>query len=788
MKVATRPHGPARQGETLPDKEALLDALLTAMPAKFFAVEVRPDGSHAYLPLEELLGKASASPERLPADQRAALEARYAECIASRQPVYYEAAVASRWWQVTLVPRTDAGGRVTQLLGVAIDISARKTAEHRLSEAEKQFETIVGNLPGLVYRRVLHPDGTITYPFISPGVEAVFGYHPEELRREPERLLATIAPEDRSRFEAEIARSARDLSKYDIELGATKANGERIWVRSTAQTSAAPDGSIIWDGVILDISDRKAAQAEAEKASERLVSAIETLSEAIAIFDAEDRLVLCNERYREINHAIADLLVPNAAFVDLLRAALAKGRFPEAAGCEEKWLEQRLERHRAAAGKFEQLTPNGRWLQVLEQRTRDGGTIILATDITAVKRRQEAMTILASAAHEEQDFLVAAARSLRAGLGHRWAGVARVLSDGRIETLAWVDGDTMLENFVVDPAGTPCEDVIRGGSFLAVPAEVAKRYPNSEFLRENGVECYVGDAVRDRLGGVIGLVFAFDTKPDPKLPSKQDIVGLIAARVGYEMQRLEAERALTQAKESAELASRAKSEFLANMSHELRTPLNAVIGFSEIIGREILGPAGRREYVEYARDIHESSTHLLQIINDILDVSKIEAGMMSLYPTQVDPPAIVHGCCRIVRPRAQDARVELATEVTETTPLITADERMLKQIVLNLLSNAIKFTPEGGRVTIRTERADGDWLQITVRDTGIGIAPEDIEKVLRPFGQVESSLARRFTGTGLGLPLSKGFVELHGGTLSISSRPGAGTTVTVRLPPHPPST
>jgi signal transduction histidine kinase len=177
--------------------------------------------------------------------------------------------------------------------------------------------------------------------------------------------------------------------------------------------------------------------------------------------------------------------------------------------------------------------------------------------------------------------------------------------------------------------------------------------------------------------------------------------------------------------------------------------------------------------------------HLLQIINDILDVSKIEAGMMSLYPSRVDPSAIVHACCRIVRPRARDAQVELVSEVAEATPLVTADERMLKQIILNLLSNAIKFTPEGGRVTIRTEGGEDDGLVIAVSDTGIGIAPEDMEKVLRPFGQVESSLARRFAGTGLGLPLSKGLVELHGGTLAIASAPGSGTTVRVRLPPQP---
>jgi PAS domain S-box-containing protein len=784
MGLATRPQRPAQEAETLPQREALPDALPPWSPVKIFLAEPDGHGGYLYLPLDERLGHAAAAPERLPAAERHLLEARFGECIESGRGLAYELSIAGSWWQVSLAPLADAGGRVTQLLGLGVDISERKTVEHRLSETERQFASIVGNLPGLVYRRVRHTDGTITYPFVSSRVEAVFGYDAETIRAAPHLLLTTIAPEDRALFHAEIARSARDLTDFDIELRSIKATGERIWVRSTAQTSRGPDGSIIWDGVMLDISDRKAAEAEAAQASARLLSAIETLSEGVAIFDADDRLVLCNERFREINQPIADRLMPGAAFVDLVRTALAKSRFPDALGREEAWFEQRVARHRAAGGKFEQRTPEGRWLQVLEQRTRDGGIVILATDITAVKRRQEAMTILASAP-EGENFLGAVARSLRAGLGHRWAGVCRLLPGGRAETLAWVDGDQILDNFAYDLAGTPCEDVICGAAFLAIRSGVAERYPTDKFLRDNRAEAYVGEVVRDGRGRIIGHVFAFDPQPDPKLPMKQDVVGLIAARVGYELERREAERALTAAKETAELASRAKSEFLANMSHELRTPLNAVIGFSEIIGQEILGPAGRPEYVEYARDIHTSSNHLLQIINDILDVSKIEAGMMSIYPSHVDPPAVVHGCCRIVRPRARDAHVELATEVTETTPIIIADERMLKQIVLNLLSNAIKFTPESGRVTIRTECDAAGWLVIAVSDTGIGIAPEDIEKVLRPFGQVESSLARRFPGTGLGLPLSKGFVELHGGSLAITSTPSAGTTVTVRLPPEP---
>jgi signal transduction histidine kinase len=291
--------------------------------------------------------------------------------------------------------------------------------------------------------------------------------------------------------------------------------------------------------------------------------------------------------------------------------------------------------------------------------------------------------------------------------------------------------------------------------------------------------------LRDVRGRVIGHVFGIGDRPDPTASSKRDLMGLVAARVGLELQRLEAERQLVAAKEHAELASRAKSEFLANMSHELRTPLNAVIGFSQMIGQEILGPVGRREYAEYARDIHSSSMHLLQLISDILDVSKVEAGMMSLRPASTDIPAVVNACCRLMQPRVTEAKVTLVCELAEDVPTIVADETMVKQIAFNLLSNAVKFTPEGGEVRVRVDGTEDGGVVIVVSDTGIGIDPAAIERVLRPFGQVENAMTRRFPGTGLGLPLSKRLAELHGGTLTLESSLGAGTTASVILPPKP---
>lgn len=242
------------------------------------------------------------------------------------------------------------------------------------------------------------------------------------------------------------------------------------------------------------------------------------------------------------------------------------------------------------------------------------------------------------------------------------------------------------------------------------------------------------------------------------------------------------EAILLEAKRTAELANRAKSEFLANMSHELRTPLNAIIGFSDMISGETLGPVGEPKYLEYVKDINASGTHLLELINDILDLSKIEAGKHELQERNIDVLRVIRSCLTLVKERAETRCVKIETDTANVVTALFADERNLKQIFLNLLTNAIKFTPAGGKVTITAWSDPDDGYVFQFTDSGIGIAPDDIPNVLASFGQVESALSREQQGTGLGLPLTKSLVEMHGGSLELQSEIGVGTTATVRFP------
>lgn len=282
-------------------------------------------------------------------------------------------------------------------------------------------------------------------------------------------------------------------------------------------------------------------------------------------------------------------------------------------------------------------------------------------------------------------------------------------------------------------------------------------------------ETQVDYALFWQIGGVLLIIMATIVVWNRKL-----------SRLNKEIMQRDTE--LQAAKDRAEFASQAKSNFLANMSHELRTPLNAIIGFSSSMKEQVFGPLGNSKYLEYTDDINSSGEHLLSLIDDILDISAIEAGKVELNEEDVSLPLIIESAFHLLRMRADDGKVSLELDIADGLPLLWGDERRLKQIMVNLMNNAVKFTPSGGTVTVSAHLSiEGDFL-VSVDDTGIGMSEAEVQIAMSQFGQVDSSLVRKHEGTGLGLPLTKGLVALHGGALDVQSEKGQGTKVTVTFP------
>ncbi len=255
-------------------------------------------------------------------------------------------------------------------------------------------------------------------------------------------------------------------------------------------------------------------------------------------------------------------------------------------------------------------------------------------------------------------------------------------------------------------------------------------------------------------------------------------------RTGFvDNERLKSERERSEELlEQSETANRAKNDFLAIMSHELRTPLNAIIGFSEIIATQMFGPINNERYADYAGDIRNSGSHLLSIINDILDLSKAEAGKLELDEDALDPVEALNQTMRMFRPRASELKIKLTFRVRDDIPWLLADPRLFNQVVINLTSNALKFTPEGGQVGVELGLTDAGELELKIEDTGIGVDEDDIERIFEPFVQVENAMSRTQQGTGLGLPLVRKIMALHGGDVRLASRKGSGTNVHVTFP------
>jgi two-component system, cell cycle sensor histidine kinase PleC len=489
----------------------------------------------------------------------------------------------------------------------------------------------------------------------SRSMYGLLGMEPQDEMLGFSEIEMLVHPEDADLYSLANSVLVDHQPYVDQAFRMRHADGGWIWVRARAQVVENQLGEPHLIGAAVDITEQQALKQQNRRNDMRLRDAIESLSEAFVLWNADKRMVMCNSKYQQLHGLSPELARPGARYEDVMSAAntpTVKTQF-NASDREE------------GARTMEAQLDDGRWLQINERRTKDGGYVSVGTDITTIK------------SHERK--LIESERRLMATV----------------------------------------EDLRNSRQTLELQAaqlvELAEKYATE--------------------------------------------------------------------KNRAEAANRAKSEFLANISHELRTPLNAIIGFSEIMNGALFGPLGSEKYAEYSRDIHDSGAYLLGVINDILDMSKIEAGRFSLDYEVVVINDIIEETLRIISFQCQDRNIEVVEQM-DADICIEADRRAFKQILLNLLSNAVKFSKNGGHVFVRARR-HSDSVSISIEDKGIGISRSDLKKLGRPFEQVQNQFTKSHKGSGLGLAISRSLAEMHGGAMRVRSHEGKGTIVSLRLPLRP---
>lgn len=512
---------------------------------------------------------------------------------------------------------------------------------------------------------------------------------------------------------------------------------------------------------VRDARRREAAERETLRARNLLSDAVESLDGGIALYDAEDRLVLTNRWLIEnAPPGYAARAVPGAKYEDLTWTLAQSGMIHHATGREADWVAERMAGHRRPGGAREVRKIGNEWRQVSERATSNGGAIILLSDITQLKQAEEAL-------RESEERLEGLARNIPGYVFQR-----RIAPDGEARFLYISEGARTFFGYgpeiletqpeIVRNAIHPEDRVRIAESVRLALATLAPWNADYRLVARDGTIRWVSSQARAR-------------RTEDGAVLWDGVVVDISARK-------QAEAAMRQAMLQAERATREKSSFLAAMSHELRTPLNSILGFSEVLMNIAANPRLAPKATEYAADIHASGHHLLQLINDLLDLSKAEAGRMELAESNVDIAQTIQRAIHLVAGRAEERGIALSFRMPAPLPAVRADERKLLQIALNLLSNAIKFTPSGGSVVVTAQRERNGDIALTFADTGIGIAPGDIAQALQPYGQIDNAITREAAGTGLGLPISRQFARLHGGSLTINSVKGVGTRIVVVLP------
>ena len=644
-------------------------------------------------------------------------------------------------------------------VAVIQDITERRRAARELQETLSHLQH-AQRIAKLDYWLWDAKSDSITVPEGNPGI---LGVSPAEVFgiSEAEAVERFVHPEDRARVLEEYARRR---PHFELQYRIIRPDGEERVIQEVGESVFDDKGELTGElGTIQDITEQVRVQSalaelsrELRASNRQLDAAFGNIVQGLAMFDRELRLVTCNARYLRMYDLPDRLGQPGTPLAEIMAfSAAQQGKDRDvAARSGARRLEIAGSRHEQ---RFTEEMADGRMIRVSHRPLDDGGSVATYEDVTERERAQAAL--------RESEARLAHAQRI-AKLGHwEWRLDERRLRPsremakifGRSQDELRVSGEDYL-SFVHPEDRELVRRSFASPGWIEGPHELEYR-----IVRPDGQERMIAEIAEpwfDASGKAVG-----------QFGTLQDIT---------ERKHVEAE--LRTAKEQAELANRAKSEFLANMSHELRTPLNVIIGFAEIMSGVSSGAADGERHVEYAQAIGESGRHLLHVINDILDLSKIEAGRLDLREDLVDLGRLVSACIGDLRERVRAKALALDCEIPEALPLLWADPTKLKQILLNLLSNAVKFTPDGGRIAVKLVLVPAKGIELSVRDTGIGMAEEDIPTALEKFGQIDARLSRKYEGSGLGLPLTKALIERHGGTLEIRSTPDVGTTVTAVFP------
>jgi PAS domain S-box-containing protein len=669
----------------------------------------------------------------------------------------------TRYTESRYLPQFGDGGEVLGYCIFTEDATERHKAELALQKSEARLRDITDAVSDWLWET----DAKLRLKQLSGRFREITGQNPSSLLgRQMTELTgkpADPAAWKRHLKELEKGQAFRDVL-YDLRLP----NGAVRYVRLSGKPILDSNGKFHgYRGTGTDITEENTARQELQELSRRNELILETAGDGIYGVDLEGKTTFVNRAATEITGWRADELIGRSQH-ELIHHTKADGSpypqkecpiygaFRRGAACQVD--NEVFWRKDGTSFPVEYMsTP-------MVEDGRITGAVVTFRDITERLRVERDL--------RQSEQRLAQAQRL-SGLGNwEWDVNRRVLiwSDQSYRLVGLEPQDdipTSRFSKMVHPDDLPA---LRETSQAALRGE--KPYDIEYRVRRTDGEVRMfhslGEVVRDESGVPIRM---FGTAIDIT-------------------ERKRAEEALREAKAEAEWASRAKSEFLANMSHELRTPLNAILGFAEMISLEQIGPIGEEKYLEYASFISESGRHLLSIINDILDLSKVEAGKLDLQEGQIELVPMFEACLRLVAERAEKAGVRLLPSLDEAMSscqcevesALLGDERMVKQILVNLLSNAVKFTPDGGQVEVKCQLDEEKRIVISVSDSGIGIAPEDIATVLAPFGQVAGTLSRQHQGTGLGVPLVKSLAELHGAEFEMNSEVGKGTIVTIRFP------